>query len=41
MLNEGIKENDLKKKKYAPSGGTSHFHNNLGTSPHRSSDMVS
>ena len=38
MLDEGIKKND---KRYAPSGGTSHFHNNLRTSPHRSLDKVS
>lgn len=30
MLDEEIKKND---KKYAPSGRTSHFHNNLGISP--------
>ena len=38
MLDEEIKKND---KKYAPSGGTSHFRNNLRTLPHRSLDMVS
>ena len=31
----------IKKKKYAPSGRTSHFRNNLGTSLYRSSGMVS
>ena len=34
----GNQEND---KKYAPSGGTFHFCNNLGTSPYRLSKMVS
>ena len=38
MLDEEIKKND---KMYTPSDGTSHFCNNLGTSPNRLLDMVS